>query len=337
MKKGIVTIKDIAQKLDISVATVSKALRGLKGVKPETSEAVIRLAKKWNYHPNAVALSLMNNRTNNIGVIIPGLIIPFYASAISGIQEVASQHGFNILVCQSNESYKTEITNTQAFISSRVDGIIISISRETKSYEHLRQLQKRGIPLVFFNRVCHELDTPRVIVDDYEGAFKATEYLISVGKRKIAHIGGPENLSLSRNRLTGYLDALSKHNIPVNKKYILESDLTTASGAQVMGKLLKLADLPDAVFAVCDAAAYGAMQSIQAQALRIPEDISVVGFTNEPNASIVDPPLTTISQPTHEIGRTAARILIDLIQNKDAHPSPDTVVLKTSLVKRKSA
>jgi DNA-binding LacI/PurR family transcriptional regulator len=185
--------------------------------------------------------------------------------------------------------------------------------------------------------VCHELDTPKVIVDDYEGAFRATEYLISLGKKRIAHISGPDNLPLSRNRLTGYKDALAKHKIPLNKKYIIESDLTTASGAQVMGKLLKLSELPDAVFAVCDAAAYGAMQTIQDKSLRIPEDISVVGFTNEPHSAIVEPPLTTISQPSYEIGQTAARLLIDLITQKDAPPRPETVVLKTKLVVRKSA
>lgn len=336
MDKGQVTIKDIARELNVSVATVSKALRGLKGVNSETREAVVNLAKQWNYHPNAVALSLMNNKTNNIGVIIPGLIIPFYASAICGIQEVASQNGFNILVCQSNENYKTEVKNTQAFISSRVDGLIISISRETKNFEHFKQLQKRGIPLVFFNRVCQELNTPKVIVDDYEGAFKATEHLISTGRRKIAHIAGPNNLSLSNNRLKGYLDALAKHKIPINKKLIVESDLTTASGFQVMGKLLKGKDKPDAVFAVCDAAAYGAIQKIHGHSLRIPEDLSVVGFTNEPSAAIVEPPLTTISQPTFEIGQTAAKLLIDLINNKGTH-NTETIVLKTNLVIRKSA
>ena len=246
MEKGQVTIKDIARELNISVATVSKALRGLKGVNIETRKAIVNLAKEWNYHPNAVALSLMNNRTNNIGVIIPGLIIPYYTAAIGGIQEVANQHGFNILVCQSNESYKTEITNTQAFISSRVDGLIMSISRETKHFEHLRQIERRGIPLVFFNRVCYEMKSPKVIVDDYEGAFNATEHLILSGRKRIAHIA-------------------------------------------------------------------------------------------EPSAAIIEPPLTTVSQPAYEIGKTAAKLLIDLIADKNAHPSSETVVLKTKLVVRKSA
>jgi DNA-binding LacI/PurR family transcriptional regulator len=311
-------------------------LRGLPGVNVKTRDAVVSLAKKWNYHPNAVALSLVKNKSNTIGVIIPGLIIPFYASAICGIQEEATKNGYNILICQSSESVKTEITNTQAFISSQIDGLIISISRETKNFDHFLQLQKRNIPMVFFNRVCHEINTPKVIVDDYEGAYKATEHLISIGKKKIAHIAGPDNLSLSNNRYRGFKDALNHYNCPLYKKLVVESDLTTESGYKLMNKLLQRKDRPDAVFSVCDAVAYGAIQSIQAATLSIPEDIAVVGFTNEPNSSLIEPSLTTISQPTYEIGQTATRLLVELINEKVKKTHYETTILKTDLIIRNS-
>jgi DNA-binding LacI/PurR family transcriptional regulator len=336
MRKGPITIKDIAQKLNISVATVSKALRGFNDVSADTKKAVLDLAKKWDYHPNAVALSLVKSRTNNIGIIIPGFIIPFYASAISGIQEVLSNNGYNLLICQSNESYKDEVTNTQAFISSRIDGLIISMSRETKNFDHFRQIEKRGIPMVFINRACYDIETPRVLVDDYEGAFNATEHLINTGRRKIAHIAGPPNLSLSINRFNGYKDALKKHQIPFDKRLVIECDLTRESGYVIMDKFLKINPQPDAIFTVCDAAAYGAISRIHESTLKIPKDISIVGFTNEPVSAIIDPPLTTISQPTFEIGQVAARMLIDLIKNENPAPPYETKVLKTNLVIRDS-
>lgn len=337
MKNGQVTIKDIAKKLNISVATVSRALRDIPDISNDTKKAVVALAKELEYQPNSVAQSLVKNRTNTIGVIIPGLISHFYCSAISGIQKVASKAGYHVMICQSSESYQTEVANLQAMVSSRVDGLIISVSKETRCFEHFRSLQKKNIPLVFFNRVIEEIDVSKVVVDDYEGAFKATEHLIVNGCQKIAHLAGPQNLLICKDRLNGYLDALKKHNLSVDQSLISQCDFTMESGITGTKHLLQAGSLPDAIFAVCDAAAFGAMSVIKERNLKLPDDIAIVGFTNEPVASWIEPSLSTIAQPTYEIGRVAAELLIDQIKHSATSYRPQIKVLQTGLIIRQSS
>jgi LacI family transcriptional regulator len=336
MKKGQVTIRDIAIKLNVSVSTVSRALRGQPEVNQETRNAVMEMAKKLNYEPNMIAKGLRNNKTYTLGVIVPDLATHFFASNISGMQDVASQMGYNIMICQSNENYESEVANINALVSARVDGILISLSRETNSFEHLTNLIDREIPLVFFDRVAQEIETPKVIVDDHDGAFKAVEHLILTGCKRIAHISGPENLAISINRKKGYLDALEKYNIPFDERLIIHSTLTDEAAAKDTHTLLNLPEPPDAIFGIIDSVAVQAIQVIKDKGFKIPEDISVVGFTNSPVSFYIDPSLTTVSQPAYEIGKLSAQLMLDQINN----PSNDNqkeIIVKTELIIRNSS
>jgi DNA-binding LacI/PurR family transcriptional regulator len=308
MSSGQVTIKDIARQLNISVATVSRALRDFPDINENTKKAVVSLAAELDYRPNQIAQSLVKRRTNTIGVVIPTFVIPFYASAISGIQEEAARANYNVIVCQSNESHRTEVDNIYTLASSRVDGILVSLSKETTNFEHLQCLQKKGIEIVFFNRVYDDMPVARVVVDDYEGAVAATEHLISIGRKRIAHLSGPANLSISQERKRGYIDTLNKYNLPVLEELIVPCDFSIACGIEAARQLLQVRPLPDAIFAVSDSVAFGAMKVLKQHGIKIPEDMAIVGYTDEPTASLVDPDLTTVAQPTFEIGQTAARL-----------------------------
>lgn len=335
MKGRQVTIKDIARELNISVSTVSRALRGLPDVNPDTRKAVEELAKKLDYHPNAVALSLVKSKTYTVGIIIPNFVIHFYSSAIGGIQDVLSPAGYNIMICQSNETYETEVKNVQALINSRVDGLIVSQSKETQNLDHFRSVLDKHIPLVSFNRTLDNLPASKVEVDDYDGAFHAVEYLIRTGCQRIAHIAGPQNLRLSQNRYRGYQDALAQHQKPFREEYVKYCDFSIESGKASMTELLTLPEIPDAVFVVSDYAAYGVISALKERRINIPDEVSVVGFTDEPFSSLIEPSLTTVAQPTYEIGRTTAALFLKQVNHPD-HFHPETQLLKTELKVRNS-
>ncbi len=337
MNSGQITIKDLARKLNLSTSTISRALRGLPDVNPATKRKVRKLAEELNYEPNSVALSLVTKRTHIVGIIIPGFIIHFYSSAISAIQEALTESGYNVMICQSGERYQTEINNIHTLLSSRVDGIICSLSRETQDISHLKQIQQKGIPLIMFNRVSKELNVSKVQVNDYGGARDAVEHLVDQGYKRIAHIAGPSTLQISTNRLNGYLDILKKHGLPVEEELIVRSDFTMESGIQCTRKLLSLPEPPDAIFVVCDSAAFGAMKIIKEMGLQIPNDVGIVGFTNEPLAELIDPSLTTVSQPTYEIGQTTAQLFLEQIRLEPEDRFPETRILKSELIVRKSS
>lgn len=335
MKGKQVTIKDIAKKLNISVSTVSRALRGLSDVHIDTRQAVEALARELDYHPNAVAASLAKSKTFTVGVIIPNFETHFYSSAIRGIQDVLSGAGYNIMICQSNEAYETEVKNIQTLINSRVDGLIVSQSIETNSLEHFQYVLDKEIPLVSFNRALEALPASKVETDDYEGAFNAVEYLIRTGCRRIAHVAGPQNLKISQNRLRGYQDALAKHQLSAHEGYIISCDLSIEGGKECMHKLLGLPEMPDGVFVVNGHAAFGVMAVLKIRRINIPDEVSVIGFTDEPFASLTEPALTTVAQPTYEIGRATADLFLKQIKNPN-HFQPEVQVLKTELQVRDS-
>ena len=330
------TIKDIAEKLNLSKSTVSRALRDSYDVSPATRQRVLKLVKELEFEPNVVAMHLRQHKTLTIGVVIPSFRIPFYSTVICGIHEAASATGYNVMVCQNDESYNHEVMNVNSLIKSRVDGILISLSKRTSDYDHIRKLQEKDLPVVLFNRVSDVLNLPMVSVDDYQGAYQATEYLIKRGCSKIAHIAGPSTVKLSKDREKGYVDCLKDHQIPVRESLMLESDFSIESGKLATNVLMSLPFKPDAIFCVCDAVAFGAMMVLKNKRIRIPSDISVMGFTDEPVASLVDPPLTTISQPIFEIGKTAGQLLLDLINGRVNKENPASIKLPTRLVIRGS-
>ena len=330
------TIIDIAKILKISASTVSRALSDHPDIKEETKIQVRKLAKKLDYSPNPIARSLKNNRTTAIGVIVPEIEHDFFASAINGIEEVAYHAGYTIIVCQSNESFEREIINTNALIQQRVAGIIASISQSTTSGEHFKNVINRGIPLVFFDRACEDITASKVIIDDVQSSFNAVNYLIGKGYKKIAHFAGPRSLEICKRRLNGYTDALKKSGITVNKEFVRYGGLHEIDGYNSMDYLLKNNMMPDAVFAVNDPVAIGAFQRIKEAGLKIPGDIGIVGFSNNKITNLIDPKLTTVDQPSFEMGKRATEILINTIENSAKKIKPQIVILEAKLIVRES-
>ena len=330
------TIIDIAKILKISASTVSRALSDHPDIKEETKIQVRKLAKKLDYSPNPIARSLKNNRTTAIGVIVPEIEHDFFASAINGIEEVAYHAGYTIIVCQSNESFEREIINTNALIQQRVAGIIASISQSTTSGEHFKNVINRGIPLVFFDRACEDITASKVVIDDVQSSFNAVNYLIGKGYKKIAHFAGPRSLEICKRRLNGYTDALKKSGIKVNEEFVRYGGLHEIDGYNSMDYLLKNNMMPDAVFAVNDPVAIGAFQRIKEAGLKIPGDIGIVGFSNNKITNLIDPKLTTVDQPSFEMGKRATEILIDTIENSAKKIKPQIVILEAKLIVRES-
>ncbi|MBT1686972.1 LacI family DNA-binding transcriptional regulator [Dawidia soli] len=341
MKYNQVTIKDIARELGISPSTVSRALKDHPDISPETKKAVNELAEKLNYQPNIVALSLRQSKTNTIGVIIPEIVHFFFSTVISGIEDVAYSAGYNVIITQSNESLQREKTDIKALFNSRVDGMLISLSRETNSFEHIDATMAKGVPMVFFDRVYDSANSSKVIVDDLSGAKDATQHLIDQGCKRIAHLEGPPNLDITKQRLEGFREALKENNLPVYDDLIVSCPQgTIEEGKAAAEKLLKMANPPDAIFSTNDPAAMGAMQAIKEAGLKIPQDIAVVGFSNWFFSSLMDPPLTSVDQPGFEMGQEAAKLLIRQIEVKSKEhidPTPETKLLKTRLVVRDSS
>ncbi|MFD1144256.1 LacI family DNA-binding transcriptional regulator [Larkinella insperata] len=329
------TIWDIAIKLNVSISTVSRALRNAPDINPDTKKAVLDLAHELDYQPNTIAASLRKNKTDIIGVLVPEFVHAYFPSVILGVQEVANAAGYKVMIGQSNESLEIEKHNLQAMLSSRVDGVIMAITRETNEYDHILAAQRKGLPVVFFNRIVDELPGSKVLVDDYRGAFRAVEHLIQTGCRRIAHLAGPENLTMSRNRLNGYMDALKAHQFPVDETIIMPCDFVEGKARACTQQLLDGPNRPDALFAVNDPTAIEALVCIQENGLAIPADISLAGFSNAPHSAFVTPPMTAVVQPTHEIGRVAARLLLRQIE-EGATFVPETQTLDTTLVIRKS-
>lgn len=329
-----ITIKDIALILNIHHTTVSRALRDHPDIHPDTKKRVFELAKKLNYYPNAFARNLKTNRTNIIGVIVPEIKHYFFANVISGIEEIAHKEGYALLLSQSNENYEREVINTGALVSNNIAGLIVSISQTTKDDSHFRLLQKYGVHLVFADRILESIDASRVTVEDYQGAYNATEYLIKKGYKNIAHVGGSEGLLISRERYNGYREAIKDNNLVFEEKYTIFSGFQEEDGVKGMEYLLKQEIIPDAVLAVNDPVALGIYEVIKKKGLKIPDDIAVIGFSNNPISAIIDPPLTTVEQPAYEIGKQAAIILFDQIKNK-TYKSVNKI-LKTKLIERNS-
>ncbi|MCX6152422.1 MAG: LacI family DNA-binding transcriptional regulator [Ignavibacteriales bacterium] len=330
------TITDIAKILGISPSTVSRALRDHPDICLDTKNQVKKIAKELNFTPNPIAQSLKNNRTTTIGVIVPEIKHDFFSSAISGIEEVAYQSGYTIIVCQSNESFEREIVNTNVLIHHRVAGIIVSISQNTKNGDHFKDIIERKIPLVFFDRVCEDVSAYKVIIDDSKSAFDAVNYLISKGYKKIVHLAGPMALDICKKRMKGYTEALEKAGIEVVDELVLNGGLHEQDGYNSMEFLIKEKLPYDAIFAVNDPVAIGAFQRIKEAGLRIPEDVAIIGFSNNKITNLVDPPLTTVDQPSFEMGMKAAEILIGIIEKKNKSTEPKTLVLNTRLIVRGS-
>ena len=337
MKVHQTTIYDIAKELNISKSTVSRALTNHPEVKAETRKAVLELAEKMDYQRNMLSINLISRKSNLIGIIVPEFETSFFPQVVIGAQEMASKYGYNIIVSQSNEKFETEVANSKVMLSSQVDGILVSISKETRSYEHLKIFQRKGIPMVLFNRVCDELIVPKVVINDYDAALGAVEHLIQTGKRRIAHLAGPDSLITSRKRLKGYLDALKKHKIPIDESLIIPYDLTLGKVKIYIRHLMELKYPPDGLFIANDPAAIEAIRTIKKMGIQIPQQIGIVGFSNDYGSNLIEPGLTTVAQPKRLIGSTAMQLLLDLIDKDVSQWKAVTRTLDSELIVRNSS
>ncbi len=330
-----VTIKDIARKLGISPSTVSRALKNHPDISEETRRAVNELAGKLKYQPNAVALSLKQSRSNTIGVVIPEIVHYFFSSVISGIEDVAYEAGFTVIICQSNELFARELSNTRALQAHRVDGILVSVSKETKDAQHLIDLRNNGVPLVFFDRIVPGFSADQVIVDDFDAAYRATRHLIEGGRTKILHFAGPQNLLIGQQRKDGFLKAVMEAGLPWRDS-VVEADNFEKARIAVL-ELLNAGSSFDGIFAVNDLTAVGAMQTIQKKGLRVPEDVGVVGFSDGSFSGITDPTLTSVDQHGYEMGTTATELLLKRIKSADRNYPFETRILQANLIIRGSS
>ncbi len=335
MKRQI-TIKDIAEKLNVSPSTVSRSLKDHPDISIKTRNAVKELAKLLGYKPNLIALNLKNSRTNTIGLLVPEIEHHFFSTIINGIEEVAYQNNYNVLIVQSNESYLREVLNTQTLLGNRVDGMLASFSKETKDFSHFQQLIDNEIPLVFYDRAVEDLHADVVVVDDYSGAYNAVKHLISKGCERIAFYSAPQHLLLGKDRFNGYIDALESHNIEYDKNLVYSCD-TFESAIKISRSILKKVDRPDGIFAVNDLTAVGIMKVARNLGINIPEELKIVGFENSKDGSICDPELTTVDQFGYTLGKKAMTILLDRIKNDTPDYKPVKHVIKTKLIVRGSS
>jgi len=334
--KRQVTIKDIAEKLGISVSTVSRALKDHPDISVKTRQAVKELAKLLGYKPNLIALNLKNSKTNTIGLVVPEIEHHFFSKIINGIEEVAYENNYNVLVVQSNESYMREVLNTQTLLSNRVDGLLVSFSKETQDYSHFQQIVDQEIPIVFYDRTIENFHADSVMIDDYTGAFKAVDHLISRGCKRIALYSSPQHMLIGRNRFEGYKAALSKHGIAFNKDLVYACD-TFDSAMKISRSVLKKQDRPDGIFAVNDITAIGVMKTARQLGINVPEELKVVGFENSRSASICEPELTSVDQFGYNLGKKAAELLLKRIKNDTFDYTPENIKLKTELIVRGSS
>lgn len=329
------TIKDIARQLNISLSTVSRAMRNAPDVNSETRKAVMALSEELQYQPNKLALSFKQKQTHNIAVIVPNLDYVL-ATMVKGIDEVALEAGYTVMVCQSNESFGREIVNTRRLLDSLVDGFIISVSSETKVFDHFKKIQENKMPMVIFDRVTPDLVAPSVRLDNSDGGFQATEHLIEQGYKRIAILAGPKNLGISNKRMEGYLSALKKNKIKPDSDLIIHCDFNQDYAYLATQELLAMKKRPDAIFTISDRMAIGAMLAIKEKGLRMPQDIGLVGFNNEPVTSLVTPGISSVDQPAFELGKTAAKLFIETVHN-NGDMSQVEAILKPKLIVRGSS
>jgi LacI family transcriptional regulator len=340
MKFEAITIKDIAKALGLSTSTVSRALRDSYEISPETKKLVLEYAEKIKYHPNPIALSLKERRSRSIGVIISEIANSFFSQAIDGIESIAYKNGYNVIISQSRESYEREASHLQFLTSRSIDGLIVSVSAETKDFSNFKELFEKGMPIVFFDRIVNEINTYKVTIDNYQGAYDATHYLIEQGYKRVAAVSNNENLSITEDRLTGYYAALADHGFEGKRefvKYCAHGGLLLHEVEQVITELINLKTRPDAILALGDKLTTGCLRILKAKKIKVPDDIGLIGFSNSDITELIEPPLSIIKQPAFEMGEIATDLLLQLIESKRPVTEFETKKLAPQLIIRQSA
>jgi DNA-binding LacI/PurR family transcriptional regulator len=317
LKKPI-TIKDIAEKLNVSVATVSRAMRNSPEIKKETKQAVLKMAKEMDYHPNLLASSLSSKRSNIIGVVVPTINRYFWSNSIAGIENIAYEKGYKVMIFQSGESYEKEVAIVETLANSRVDGIIIAFSKETQTFDHIQHILDREIPVVLFERTCESINTSIIKTDDITGATKMVNHLIERGKKTIAYMGGPMALGVCRERYEGYKKALDQAGIQVHQTLVVElEDFTFELAGKALEFLWKQHPKPDAIFCFADILAIGALHKAQKMGILVPDELAIAGFGNDITGRFITPSITTMSQPSFEMGEMAAEIILTAVESDE--------------------
>lgn len=337
MKSTPITIKDIAKELNISISTVSRALRGMPEIHADTRKAVLDLAEKLDYQPNQLAKNLAKSSTKTIGVIVPNLSYYFFSAVLNSIEEAAMQAGYSVLVCQTNESHAKEVINIQNLMRGQVEGLLISLSHDTDNCEHIHKLLQKNIPLVLFDRHVNNLDASKVIVDNHAAAFKATEHLIQNRCSKIAFLAGPLHLLISNQRLAGYKSALEQYKLGFDEQYVFHCDYTQENAVAQTLAMMRLPKPPDGIVTVSDRVAFPTIHTLKKQGIRIPEDVAIVSFNNEPACEFLSPSLSSINQPIDKIGKESVRLLLQQMEAKEDILPKNVCILETELVVRESS
>ncbi|MEZ5044647.1 MAG: LacI family DNA-binding transcriptional regulator [Saprospiraceae bacterium] len=337
MKNKKTTINDIARALSISPSAVSKALNQHPRISKTTREAVEAMARQMRYEPNHIAAALRKGKSQLIGIIVPAIDINFFAVVVKGIEFVVNQAGYNVIISQSHDSFEKEQQNIDALLKTQVDGIICSLANSTTQHRHLEKVLQQGVPLVLFDRTEDQLPLSTVVIDDYQGATVATQHLISQGCRKILHLAGPQKVMPYQLRAQGFKDALKTSMVPIHKTWIIESTLSIQDGRHAMADCLATGICPDGVFASSDQAALGALQILKAHGLAIPNDVAIIGFSNEPFTSYVQPALSTVEQYGEKMGQLAANLILEQCNQEIGRFVHRKIVLPTALVIRDSS
>lgn len=328
---------DLARELGISTSTVSRALSNHPRVAPAMRQRVLKLAAQYHYQPNQLAAALRKGHSKLLGIVVPYLDGHFFPSVLHGIEAAASRAGYSVLICQSNEDAGQEQRHLTTLVGAQVAGVLVSLARNTRDYQHFTQLRQRGLPLVFFDRTMEGPNVNAVVLDDRQAGHAATRHLLGQGCRRIAHLAGPPHLSIYHQRYQGYLDALREANLPADESLVLHTDMTAAQATTAMQQLLARAERPDGVVAAGDYAALAAMQEAGRQGLQVPADVAITGFSNETFTAVTVPSITTIDQRCEEMGRAAVHLLLEVITAGSASFVPRKVLLVPELVVRDSS
>ncbi|GAA4312406.1 LacI family DNA-binding transcriptional regulator [Compostibacter hankyongensis] len=329
-----ITIRDVAQSLNISISTVSRALRDTYDVSQTTRQKVLEKASELNYKPNYSAIGLVQGKTHNISIILPLVTNYYFSTVITGIQQVAYNRDYNVILYLTNDSQEKELQIIQNLPLGCLDGLLVSTSFRSNAFGHYQKIIKEGSPVVFFDRSVDGVHTSRVLQDDFNGAYQATEHLIASGYTKIAHITGPKEMIITQKRLAGYRQALRRYKLPLNDKWVIHSGFSQECGEQDTLHLLEGGSKPDAIFAINDRKAIGAMVALKKKNIRIGTQIGVAGFTNDPISGIISPTLTTVAEPAFEIGKISCELLLKHLQKK--YFEPEEIILPGKLYIRES-
>ncbi|GHB38809.1 LacI family DNA-binding transcriptional regulator [Mongoliitalea lutea] len=336
MKKGKATIHDIADKLNITASTVSRALNDNPRISESTKKQVIKMAKQLNYQPNHIASALRSGKSKLIGVVVPTVNRNFFSSIIRGVEEIANGLGYRVIISQSYEDYEKEVETIEALLNARVDGIFASIGKNTSNFEHFQKVLDKNIPLILFDRFTNELEVSQIVIDDYQAAYQVTKHLITQGCSRIVHFTSAKKISIYKDRLRGYEDALRDHNLPIDPLLIEESNMQLEDGRICTENLLKKAVQFDAIFSSSDYAAMGALQVLKEKGFKIPQEVKIAGFGNEPFTSFTDPPITTVDQKAIPMGRVTAETFFATLNNEKTDETQQKTVLKPELIIRQS-